>query len=154
VRWFNYGVGEVDETLVAHPDEVWYRLSLDANEPWKRIALQRGSRYAGLISDEACTLYANPLSRPRSVYGGFQTFDEFPLLSPHDSPWASLDRLHTDVLRSDIPDGFLVVYWFKLPPYEDPVNPPRKSNTISSNHSKCSIPRQLSSERGPGLVRV
>jgi hypothetical protein len=41
VRWFNYGIGELDGTLVNHPDEVWYRLSLDAkvrlSAHWCRI---------------------------------------------------------------------------------------------------------------------
>jgi hypothetical protein len=78
VRWFNYGVGESgDGALVQHPDEVWYRLSLDANEPWKRIALERGARYAGLVSDETYTLYPNPLSLdPKKVPSSRQRHDD------------------------------------------------------------------------------
>jgi hypothetical protein len=49
-----------DGTLVKHPDEVWYRLSLDAKESWKKIALKR-SGGAGLISDAKYTLYPEAL---------------------------------------------------------------------------------------------
>ncbi len=55
--------------MVEHPDEVWYRLSLDTKEPWKKIALQRvrGSN-AGLISDAQWTLYPEPLElAPKKV---------------------------------------------------------------------------------------
>ena len=62
IRWFNFGVAEGPDGLIEHKDEVWYRLSLDTKEPWKKITLQRvrGSN-AGLISDARWTLYPEPL---------------------------------------------------------------------------------------------
>jgi hypothetical protein len=70
VRWFNFGVGEetVDAggavKLVAHPNEVWYRLSLDAVEPWKKIVLVRqpGAAFAGIISDPVFDLHSAALT--------------------------------------------------------------------------------------------
>jgi hypothetical protein len=49
--------------------EVWYRLSLDTKEPWKKIALQRvRGANAGLISDAQWTLYPEPLElAPKKV---------------------------------------------------------------------------------------
>ena len=50
--------------LVAHPDEVWYRLSLDASEVWKKIAIVRqpDAALAGaLVSDAAYDLHDAPL---------------------------------------------------------------------------------------------
>jgi hypothetical protein len=71
VRWFNYGVAEgPDGALVKHPDEVWYRLSLDTKEPWKKIVLDRRVRMrdTGLISDDQWTLYPEPLAlAPKKV---------------------------------------------------------------------------------------
>jgi hypothetical protein len=58
VRWFNYGVGEgAGGRLENHPDEVWYRLSLDPAEAWKKIPLKRRVSSVGLISDQAYDLY-------------------------------------------------------------------------------------------------
>jgi hypothetical protein len=58
VRWFNYGVGEgAGGRLENHPDEVWYRLSLDPAEAWKKIPLKRRVSSVGLISDHAYDLY-------------------------------------------------------------------------------------------------
>jgi hypothetical protein len=58
VRWFNYGVGEgADGTLESHPDEVWYRLSLDTSEAWKKISLNRRVSSVGMISDPVYDLY-------------------------------------------------------------------------------------------------
>ena len=65
VRWFNYGVGErADGTLEAHPDEVWYRLSLKTDEPWKKISLTRRAAAVGIISDPKFDLHSAPLSLP------------------------------------------------------------------------------------------
>ena len=65
VRWFNYGVGErADGTLEAHPDEVWYRLSLKTDEPWKKISLTRRAAAVGIISDAKFDLHTAPLSLP------------------------------------------------------------------------------------------
>jgi hypothetical protein len=65
IRWFNYGVGEdANGALIKHPNEVWYRLSLDPKEAWKRIALQRGlhARDTGVISDARYELYPAALA--------------------------------------------------------------------------------------------
>jgi hypothetical protein len=50
--------------LVAHPDQVWYRLSLDAVEPWKKIDLVRqpGAAATGIISDPAFDLHTGALT--------------------------------------------------------------------------------------------
>jgi hypothetical protein len=65
VRWFNYGVGErADGTLEAHPDEVWYRLSLKTDEPWKKIKLTRRAAAVGIISDTKFDLHSEPLPLP------------------------------------------------------------------------------------------
>jgi len=69
IRWFNFGVGEQTAAggavaLVAHPDEVWYRLSLDASEPWKTIALVRRAGAGGVISDAEYDLHTAALSLP------------------------------------------------------------------------------------------
>ena len=65
VRWLNYGVGELpDGTLESHPDEVWYRMSLDTNEPWKKINLERNQAPVGVISDPAYDLHDGPLPLP------------------------------------------------------------------------------------------
>jgi hypothetical protein len=62
VRWFNYGVGEgAGGQLESHPDEVWYRLSLDPTEAWKKISLHRRATSVGSISDPAYSLYAAAL---------------------------------------------------------------------------------------------
>jgi hypothetical protein len=65
VRWFNHGCAKETEdgALVAHPDQVWYRLSLDPSEPWKKIALVRqpDAALAGLVSDAAYDLHNAPL---------------------------------------------------------------------------------------------
>jgi hypothetical protein len=62
VRWFNYGVGEgAGGQLESHPGEVWYRLSLDPAEAWKKISLNRRAIGVGLISDPAYGLYAAAL---------------------------------------------------------------------------------------------
>lgn len=34
LRWLNFGIGEENGVLVAHPDEVWFRESYDKSEPW------------------------------------------------------------------------------------------------------------------------
>jgi hypothetical protein len=58
VRWFKYGVGEgPDGALVSHPDEVWYRLSLDAKEPWKIVPLTRIASAVTAVSDPVYTLH-------------------------------------------------------------------------------------------------
>jgi hypothetical protein len=98
VRWFNYGVAEETEggALVAHSDEVWYRLSLDAAEPWKKIALTRqpGAADAGLVSDAAYDLHdaALPLS-PEKVadLAKFKAWvpHEFHALYPDPAPAAN-----------------------------------------------------------------
>jgi hypothetical protein len=66
VRWFNYGCAQETEggALVAHPGEVWYRLSLDASEPWKKIALVRqpDAALVGIVSDASYDLHDAPLS--------------------------------------------------------------------------------------------
>jgi hypothetical protein len=69
VRWFNFGVGEEQQAggavkLVGHPDQVWYRLSLDAVEPWKKIDLVRqpGAAETGIISDPAFDLHTGALT--------------------------------------------------------------------------------------------
>ena len=64
VRWFNYGVGEEgpDGALVSHPNEVWYRLSLDATEPWKKIKLKRSGAAVGVIGDPTYALHAAALA--------------------------------------------------------------------------------------------
>jgi len=69
IRWFNFGVGEQTAAggavaLVAHPDEVWYRLSLDASEPWKKIALVRRAGAGGVISDAEYDLHTAALTLP------------------------------------------------------------------------------------------
>ena len=65
VRWLNFGVGELpDGTLVSHPDEVWYRMSLDTDEPWKKIQLERNQAPVGVISDPAYDLHDGPLPLP------------------------------------------------------------------------------------------
>jgi hypothetical protein len=69
IRWFNFGVGEQTAAggavaLVAHPDEVWYRLGLDASEPWKKIALVRRAGAGGVISDTEYDLHTAALSLP------------------------------------------------------------------------------------------
>jgi hypothetical protein len=65
VRWFNYGVGErADGTLEAHPDEVWYRLSLKTDEPWSKIRLRRRAAAVGVIDDGKYDLHSGPLSLP------------------------------------------------------------------------------------------
>jgi hypothetical protein len=62
VRWFNYGVGEgAGGQLESHPGEVWYRLSLDPAEAWKKISLRRRATGGGSISDPAYGLYAAAL---------------------------------------------------------------------------------------------
>jgi hypothetical protein len=66
VRWFNYGVGErADGTLEAHPDQVWYRLSLKSTEPWKKIPLKRRAGAVGTIDDAKFALHTAPLPLPR-----------------------------------------------------------------------------------------
>jgi hypothetical protein len=47
--------------LESHPDEVWYRLSLDPAEAWKKISLDRRTTSVGVISDPAYGLYAAAL---------------------------------------------------------------------------------------------
>jgi hypothetical protein len=78
VRWFNFGVAEEKEggVLVAHPDEVWYRLSLDATEPWKKIALKRQPQaaFAGIISDPEYDLHTEPLPLPREKIADLAKF--------------------------------------------------------------------------------
>ena len=65
VCWLNYGVGELpDGTLESHPDEVWYRMSLDTDEPWKKIQLDRNQAPVGVISDPAYDLHDGPLPLP------------------------------------------------------------------------------------------
>jgi hypothetical protein len=43
--------------LENHPDEVWYRLSLDPAEAWKKIPLKRRLASVGLITDPLYDLY-------------------------------------------------------------------------------------------------
>ena len=95
VRWFNYGVAEAAEggALVAHPDEVWYRLSLDASEPWKKIALVRqpAAALAGLVSDAAYDLHAGPLQLPPEKVADLAKFKawiprEYHALYPDPAP--------------------------------------------------------------------
>ena len=65
VRWFNYGVGErADGTLESHPDQVWYRMSLDTEEAWKKIQLHRNQAPVGVISDATYNLHNGPLPLP------------------------------------------------------------------------------------------
>ena len=54
-----------DGTLESHQDEVWYRLSLDTSEKWKKIKLTREAQAVGIISDEKYDLYREPLPLPR-----------------------------------------------------------------------------------------
>jgi hypothetical protein len=99
IRWFNYGVGEhADGTLVKHPNEVWYRLSLDPKESWKRIPLERGLRVrdTGVISDARYELYPEALAlNPKKVadLAKFKAWlpQEFHALYP-DPPPASRKR--------------------------------------------------------------
>jgi hypothetical protein len=95
VRWFNYGVAEETEggALVAHPDEVWYRLSLDATEPWKKVALTRqpGAAEAGLVSDAAYDLHDADLPLPPEKVADLAKFKawvppEFHALYPDPEP--------------------------------------------------------------------
>jgi hypothetical protein len=99
VRWFNYGVAEETEggALVAHPDEVWYRLSLDASEVWKKIAIVRqpDAALAGLVSDATYDLHDAPLSLAPEKVADLAKFKkwippEYHALYPDPAPGAGL----------------------------------------------------------------
>ena len=53
-------------SLVKHPDQIWYRLSLSAAEPWKKIALVRQPLAASssAITDAKYLLHAAALPLP------------------------------------------------------------------------------------------
>jgi hypothetical protein len=54
--------------LESHPDEVWYRLSLDPDEAWKKIRLNRRATSVGSISDPAYSLYTAALAmKPEKI---------------------------------------------------------------------------------------
>jgi hypothetical protein len=63
IRWFNYGVGEEGDELVAHPNEVWYRESFDQTQPWKKISVARSNSTSDPLplSDASFNLYEGPL---------------------------------------------------------------------------------------------
>jgi hypothetical protein len=63
IRWFNYGVGEEGDELVAHPTEVWYRESFDQSQPWKKIIVARSQSTSDPLplSDASFNLYERPL---------------------------------------------------------------------------------------------
>jgi hypothetical protein len=95
VRWFNYGVAEETEggALVAHPAEVWYRLSLLPSEPWKKIALVRqpDAALVGLVSDAAYNLHDAPLQLPPEKVADLAKFKkwipaEYHALYPDPAP--------------------------------------------------------------------
>jgi hypothetical protein len=95
IKRFNYGVGEATEggALVRHPDEVWYRLSLDASEPWKVIALVRqpDAALAGLVSDARYNLHDGPLPLQKEKIADLAKFKawippEYHVLYPDPAP--------------------------------------------------------------------
>ena len=35
--WFNFGEGEVDGNVVAHPGEYWMKTSFSTEDPWQSV---------------------------------------------------------------------------------------------------------------------
>jgi hypothetical protein len=81
---------------------VWYRLSLDASEPWKKIALVRRAGAGGVISDAEYDLHTAALTLPPEKVADLAKFkawlpSEFHALYP--DPRAPPDE--SDVSASD-----------------------------------------------------
>ena len=40
--WFNFGEGEVDGKVVAHPGEYWMKTSFSNQDPWQKVCILKG----------------------------------------------------------------------------------------------------------------
>jgi hypothetical protein len=108
-------VGEGEEgKLESHPDEVWYRLSLDPLEAWKKISINRRATGVGLISNPAYGLYSAPLPMvPAKVkdLAKFRKWSHKPQPLINISP--AMDHLNNPLIR--LPLEFHSLY----PDYDD-----------------------------------